>query len=102
MPAACRRFVSDIIMSCRGIFFPYTFVCVEGSFPSLPITFFLNDFGAMSIPVLIIPCSTFFFATCLRTLPSLGVGIETREFSALFFDILNPVLSNPKHLMKMT
>jgi hypothetical protein len=26
MPAACRRFVSDIIMSCRGIFFPYTFV----------------------------------------------------------------------------
>jgi hypothetical protein len=37
----------------------------------------------MSIPVLIIPCSTFFFATCLRTLPSLGVGIETREFSAL-------------------
>jgi hypothetical protein len=30
----------------------------------------------------------FFLAPCLRTLPSLGVGIETREFSALFFDLL--------------
>ena len=61
MPAACRRFVFDIIMSFRGIFFPYTYVCVEASFPSLPITFFSNDFGAMSILVLIIPCSTFFY-----------------------------------------
>lgn len=87
MPAAWRRVVSNCIISFGGILSDTLLFLLMWVFHLYPSHFFPIDFGAMSIPVFIIPCSTFLI-TCLRTFPNLRVGIESLELSALFLDLL--------------
>ena len=59
MPAAWRRFVSNCIISFGGILSDTMFLLMW-VFHLYPLHFFSIDFGAILIPVFIIPCSNFF------------------------------------------
>ena len=76
-----------IVLCLLGVFFPIHFCLCWCEFSIATNKIFFKRFSSYVHSSSYYSLLHFFLATCLRTFPSLGVGIETREFSALFFDL---------------